>query len=108
MAPVVRTLRHKEIVMGKRVRFGLFMGPYHAPKQSPSVALRQDLALVEHADRLGFDEAWVGEHHSGGFSLISSPEVLIAAAAERTHRIKLATGLLSIAYQHPFLVPTAW
>ncbi len=58
---------------------------------------------MAHLDRLGFDEAWIGEHHSGGFEIIASPEVFIAAAAERTRRIRLGTGVSSLAYHHPFI-----
>ena len=60
--------------------------------------------LVEHLDRLGFHEAWIGEHHSAGSELIASPEVFIAAAAERTKHIKLGTGVNSLPYHHPFML----
>src|SRR4029453_4836317 len=59
-------------------------------------------ALVE-LDRLGFDEVWFGEHHSGGYELIGSPEIFIAAAAERTKHVKLGTGVLPLPYHPPFL-----
>ena len=61
------------------------------------------MALVEHLDQLGYDEAWIGEHHSGGFEIIASPEVFIAAAAERTRHIRLGTGVVSLPYHHPFI-----
>ena len=54
--------------------------------------------MMEWIDRLGFDEAWIGEHHSGGFETISSPELFIAAAAERTRSIKFGTGVISLPY----------
>ncbi len=59
---------------------------------------------MEHLDRLGFDEAWIGEHHSGGFELIASPEVFIASAAERTKHIRLGSGVNSLPYHHPLLL----
>ena len=65
---------------------------------------RRDLDLAEHLDRLGFDEFWCGEHHSSGWETIASPEMFLAAAAERTHRIRLATGVISLPYHHPFHV----
>jgi limonene 1,2-monooxygenase len=86
------------------LRFGIFLAPFHPTGQSPTLALQRDLALVEHLDRLGFDEAWIGEHHSAGYEIIASPEVFIAAAAERTHRIALGTGVVSLPYHHPFMV----
>jgi len=67
-------------------------------------AYQRDLMLMEHIDRLGFDEAWIGEHHSGGFEIIAAPEVFIAAAAERTKRIRLGTGVKSLPYHNPFMV----
>ena len=67
-------------------------------------ALQRDLELVEHLDRLGYDEAWIGEHHSAGSEIIASPEIFIAAAAERTRHIKLGTGVISLAYHNPLWV----
>jgi limonene 1,2-monooxygenase len=86
------------------MRFGIFMAPFHPPGQSPTLALQRDLELIEHLDRLGFDEAWVGEHHSGGYEIIASPEVFIGVAAQRTRRIKLGTGVSSLPYHHPLLL----
>ena len=86
------------------LRFGMFMGPFHAPNLDPTYALERDLQLITLLDRLGFDEAWIGEHHSGGFEIIAAPEVFIAAAAERTRRIRLGTGVKSLPFHHPFIV----
>jgi limonene 1,2-monooxygenase len=76
-----------------RMRFGIFMAPFHPAGENPTVLLHNDLELIEHLDRLGFDEAWIGEHHSAGTEIIASPEIFIAAAAERTNHIKLGTGV---------------
>jgi limonene 1,2-monooxygenase len=65
---------------------------------------RRDLDLVEHLDRLGYDEFWCGEHHSSGWEMIGSPEMFLAAAGERSKRIRLATGVVSLPYHHPFNV----
>jgi len=86
------------------LRFGMFMGPFHATNLDPTYALERDLQLVTLLDKLGFDEAWIGEHHSGGFEIIAAPEVFIAAAAERTKHIRLGTGVKSLPYHHPFVV----
>ncbi|MCU1400821.1 MAG: limB [Acidimicrobiales bacterium] len=86
------------------LRFGIFLPPMHRTGVNPTLALQRDLELIEHLDRLGYDEAWIGEHHSGGSELIASPEVFIAAAAERTTRIKLGTGVNSLPYHHPFIL----
>src|SRR5881396_786957 len=86
------------------LRFGLFLAPFNPVGQSPTVAFEKDLELIEWVDRWGYDEAWVGEHHSGGFEIIASPEVFIAVAAERTRRIRLGTGVKSLPYHNPFIV----
>jgi limonene 1,2-monooxygenase len=76
----------------------------HPVGQNPTLLMQRDLQLVEHLDALGYDEAWIGEHHSSGFETIASPEVFIAAAAERTHHIKLGTGVNSLPYHHPLIL----
>ena len=86
------------------MKFGIFLPPYHALNENPAAALDRDLALLAHLDWLGFDEAWIGEHHSGGFEIIASPELFIANAAERTRRIRLGTGVVSLPYHHPLMV----
>ncbi len=86
------------------MRFGIFLAPFHDVGQSPTVALERDLDLLVHLDRLGFDEAWVGEHHSGGFELIASPEVFLAVAAERTQHLRLGSGVNSLPYHQPLLL----
>jgi limonene 1,2-monooxygenase len=86
------------------LRFGTFLAPFHPVGQNPTLALQRDLELIAHLDELGYDEAWIGEHHSAGFEIIASPEVFIAAAAERTRRIRLGTGVSSLPYHHPFML----
>lgn len=86
------------------MRFGIFMPPMHKTGLNPTLALHRDLELLVHLDRLGYHEAWIGEHHSAGSELIASPEVMIAAAAERTKHIKLGTGVSSLPYHHPFML----
>ncbi|MEO6122174.1 MAG: LLM class flavin-dependent oxidoreductase [Ilumatobacteraceae bacterium] len=86
------------------LRFGIFLPPMHKTGVNPTLALQRDLQLIEHLDQLGYHEAWIGEHHSAGSELIASPEVFIAAAAERTRHIKLGTGVNSLPYHHPFIL----
>ena len=93
---------------GKPLRFGVFITPFHPIGQSPTVALEYDMERMVALDRLGFDEAWFGEHHSGGYELIACPEVFIAAAAERTKHIRLGTGVVSLPYHHPLMVADRW
>ncbi len=90
--------------MSARLRFGIFLAPFHAPGTNPTLALQRDLQLIEHLDALGYDEAWIGEHHSAGSEIIASPEIFIAAAAERTRHIRLGTGVVSLSYHNPLWV----
>jgi limonene 1,2-monooxygenase len=84
-----------------KLRFGYFIAPFHRAGTNPTLALQRDLEFVEHLDKLGYDEAWIGEHHSAGSEIISSPEVFIAAAAERAERIRFGTGVISLSYHNP-------
>jgi limonene 1,2-monooxygenase len=90
--------------MSDRLRFGIFMAPFHPAGENPTLALQRDLDLIVHLDRLGWDEAWIGEHHSAGSEIIASPEIFIATAAERTRHIKLGTGVVSASYHNPLWV----
>jgi limonene 1,2-monooxygenase len=84
------------------LRTGIFLAPFHALGENPTLAIERDMELVEHLDRLNYHEAWIGEHHSGGFEIIACPEMFIAAAAQRTRNIRLGTGVVSLPYHHPF------
>ena len=86
------------------MRFGAFLAPHHPIGENPMLQIQSDLGFVQHLDDLGFDEFWCGEHHSTGWEIIASPELFLAAAAERTQRIKLGTGVISLPYHHPFMV----
>ena len=87
-----------------KLRFGYFIAPFHRAGTNPTLALQRDLQFIEHLDALGFDEVWMGEHHSAGSEIISSPEVFIAAAAERAKRMRFGTGVISLSYHNPLWV----
>ena len=87
-----------------RIRFGAFLAPHHPIGENPTLQFKRDLDLAEKLDQLGFDEFWCGEHHSTGWEVIASPELFLAAAGQRTHTIKLGTGVISLPYHHPFNV----
>ena len=91
------------MALPSRMKFGIFMAPFHPVGDNPTLALERDLELIELLDDLGYDEAWIGEHHSAGWETISSPEVFIAAAAQRTSKINLGTGVISLPYHHPLM-----
>src|SRR5947209_6855538 len=86
------------------LRTGVFLAPFHPLAENPLLALDRDMDLLIHIDKLNYHEAWIGEHHSGGFEIIGSPEVFIAAAAERTRHIRLGTGVASLPYHNPFIL----
>ncbi len=86
------------------MKFGIFLAPFHRLGENPTLAIARDIELIEWLDHLGYDEAWIGEHHSAGWELIASPELVIAAAAERTRHIKLGSGVTSLPYHHPLMV----
>jgi limonene 1,2-monooxygenase len=86
------------------LRHGVFLAPFHAMNENPTLSLQRDMELMELLDQLGFEEAWIGEHHSGGMEIIDSPELFIAAAAERTKYLRFGTGVVSLPYHHPLNV----
>ena len=92
------------MALPERMKFGIFLGPFHRVGENPTLAIDRDLELIQWLDYLGYDEAWIGEHHSAGWETISSPEIFIGIAADRTRHIKLGTGVISLPYHHPLMV----
>ena len=90
------------------LKFGIFLAPFHRLGENPTLAIDRDVELLQWLDYLGYDEAWIGEHHSAGWELIALPELIIAAAAEKTKNIKLGSGVTSLPYHHPFMVAQRW
>ena len=88
----------------KRMKFGAFFAPFHSERVNPTLAFERDMELIQHLDKLAYDEAWIGEHHSGAYECIASPEIFIAAVAERTRHIRLATGVSSLSFHHPLIL----
>jgi limonene 1,2-monooxygenase len=87
------------------LNFGVFHPPFHLPTgRNPTLWLRRDIELLQHLDRLGFDEAWIGEHHSCGSELISDNLLFLAHAAPQTERIALCAGVVSLPYHNPLWV----
>ncbi len=92
------------MTLPRRMKFGIFLAPFHQLGEDPTLSLERDLELLQWLDYLGFDEAWIGEHHSAGWEIIASPELFIGVAAERTKHIKLGTGVISLPYHNPLMV----
>ncbi len=87
-----------------RMKFGVFMPPMHPTREDPTLSIERDMQLIGWLDTLGFHEAWIGEHHSGGWEIHGSPELFIASVAQRTANIRLGTGVVSTPYHHPYMV----
>ncbi len=90
--------------MTHRIKFGAFIPPHIPPNENPILAYEHDMELVEWLDKLNYEEAWVGEHHSGGWETTASPELFIAAVSQRTRTIRLGTGVSSLPYHHPYIL----
>jgi alkanesulfonate monooxygenase SsuD/methylene tetrahydromethanopterin reductase-like flavin-dependent oxidoreductase (luciferase family) len=80
---------------------GIFMMPSHPPERSLSDGFAWDLKHLELCDRLGFAEAWIGEHFCSPWEPNPAPDLLIAQGLLRTQRMKLAPGAHLLPYHHP-------
>ena len=86
------------------MQFGLFMMPLHPPHRSYADSYDRDLDLLQEADRLGFHEAWIGEHLTERWENAPFPDLLIAKASALTENIRLATGVTLL----PIHNPSSW
>jgi len=79
---------------------GIFMMPSHPPERPFAEGFAWDLKHLELCDRLGFDEAWIGEHFCSPWEPNPAPDLLIAQALLRTQQMKLAPGAHLLPYHH--------
>jgi limonene 1,2-monooxygenase len=86
------------------MKLSIFMMPLHYTAENPSLAFDRDIELIRYADELGFDEFFIGEHHSGGWETMPAPEMTLAKASALAHRIRLGTSVISVPFHHPFHV----
>jgi limonene 1,2-monooxygenase len=86
------------------LKFGIFLAPFHRVGENPPCRWTATWSSSSGSDHLGYDEVWIGEHHSAGWETIASPEIFIGAAAERTRHIMLGSGVTSLPYHHPLMV----
>jgi limonene 1,2-monooxygenase len=86
------------------MKFSFFMMPLHYPTENPSLAFDRDIGMIHYADELGYDEFFIGEHHTGGWETMPAPEMALAKASARAHRIRLGTSVISLPFHHPFQV----
>lgn len=86
------------------MKIGMFMMPLHRPDRAYGDMLAEDAAAIIHADRVGFEEAWVGEHYAAKTEPITSPLIFMATLIDRTERIKLGSGVIGLPHHHPAVV----
>ena len=86
------------------LKLGLFMMPLHPPSRNLTEVLEENRELVKLADRLGFSEAWMGEHYTSTAEPVTSPMMFNASLIAETEQIKFGTGVISMAQQHPAVV----
>ena len=87
------------MTLPKRMKFGIFLAPFHILVDYPALGLQRDLQLLELLDDLDYNEAWIGEQHSTKWETISSRELFITATAERTRHIRRGTDDLRLSDQ---------
>ena len=83
------------------MNFGLFMMPVHHPEKGLARTLKEDMETIVNADRLGFDEAWIGEHFTIAWENLPAPDLFIAKALALTSNIKLGTGVVLLQLHDP-------
>jgi luciferase family oxidoreductase group 1 len=71
---------------------------------TPREAVGHTVSLARDAERLGYDRFWVAEHHSDAALASAAPEVLVAAIAAQTQRIRVGSGGVLLPYYTPFKV----
>lgn len=86
------------------MKFSFFMMPVHHPSENPALAFQRDISFIHLADELGFDEFFIGEHHSGGWETMPAPEMALSMAAAKAQRIMLGTSVIDLPFHHPFHV----
>ncbi|MGI9378141.1 MAG: LLM class flavin-dependent oxidoreductase, partial [Methyloligellaceae bacterium] len=80
---------------------GLFMMPLHPPEKDRTQTFEEDSACIILADRLGYKEAWIGQHHSAEWEPIPSNDIFIATMVSQTENIRLGTGVSILPQHHP-------
>jgi alkanesulfonate monooxygenase SsuD/methylene tetrahydromethanopterin reductase-like flavin-dependent oxidoreductase (luciferase family) len=89
------------------MRFGIFSVVDHYPAELSRTSAQfygELLDQVQAAESLGFDSFWIAEHHFHEYGGIPSPPVWMAAAAQRTTRIRLGAGVVVLPFRNPLQV----
>src|SRR5258706_6643371 len=80
---------------------GMFIMPDPDPAKPLGQCYDEDLELIVRAEELGFNEFWIGEHHTMKYENIVMPEIFIARALGETRRIRLAPAPVCLNQHHP-------
>lgn len=83
------------------IRYGMFIMPFHPPHKSVGQCIDEDLELVALTEELGFDEFWIGEHHTMKYETYPMPELFIARAMADTDRIRMGPAPVCLQQHHP-------
>src|ERR1700704_4648696 len=86
------------------MRLGLFMMPMHPAERDPAQTLQEDREAIILADRLGFYDAFVGEHLTDRCENVTNSLIFLATLISDTKTIKLGTGTSNLSHSHPTLV----
>ncbi len=88
------------------IKYGMFIMPYHPPTKPLAQCFEEDVELAIRADELGFDEFWIGEHHTMKYEPIVVPEVIIGSVLGQTERVRLGAAPICLNLHHPAYVAT--
>jgi limonene 1,2-monooxygenase len=83
------------------LRLGIFVMPIHDRAKPLAQCIDEDLELAVRCEELGFDEFWVGEHHSSSVENIVMPEIFLAKVLGLTKRIRIGPAPVCLQYHHP-------
>ena len=93
------------------MRFGYFTlsdNHYENNRRGANELVADILDETVYADDLGFHSAWIGEHHFNSLGVLSCPDLVLANAAARTRRIRLAPAVTVLPLHHPIRVAEQW
>lgn len=89
-----------------QIEHGMFIMPFHPPDKPLSQCFDEDIELVIRAEKLGFSEFWIGEHHTMKYESIVVPEVFIGRVLGETENIRLGPAPICLNQHHPAYVAT--
>ena len=83
------------------LKYGMFLMPIHNPAKSKSQCYDEDLELISLCEQWGFEEAWVGEHHTSSYKNIVMPEIFLGKAFGLTKKIRLGPAPVCLQFHNP-------